>query len=69
MGGGLWGTVAKDGEVLEAVQMGLLDIGYVIFLFEPAKLFLHNFGYFVPFSSPDQVMVNNITRKLFDEFP
>jgi TRAP-type C4-dicarboxylate transport system substrate-binding protein len=63
------GTVAKDGEVLEAVQMGMLDIGYVIFLFEPAKLFLHNFGYFVPFSSPDQVMVKEISNKLFTEFP
>lgn len=63
------GVVAKDGEVLEAVQMGMLDIGYVIFLFEPAKLFLHNFGYFVPFSSPDQVMVNKITAQLFNEFP
>lgn len=63
------GTVAKDGEVLEAVQMGLLDIGYVIYLFEPAKLFLHNFGYYVPFSSPNQPMVNWITKKLFAEFP
>lgn len=63
------GTVAKDGEELEAVQMGLLDIGYIIYLFEPAKLFLHNFGYFVPFSSPDQPMVNEIGRKLFAEFP
>ncbi len=63
------GTVAKDGEVLEAVQMGLLDIGYVIYLFEPAKLFLHNFGYFVPFSSPDQESVNKLTEQLFTEFP
>ena len=63
------GTVAKDGEVLEAVQMGLLDIGYVIFLFEPAKLFLHNFGFFVPFSCSDPVTVNGITRQLFNEFP
>lgn len=63
------GTVAKDGEVLEAVQMGLLDFGYVLFLFEPAKLFLHSFGYFVPFSSSDQVLVNGITKRLFNEFP
>jgi TRAP-type C4-dicarboxylate transport system substrate-binding protein len=63
------GTVAKDGEVLEAVQTGMLDIGYVIYLFEPAKLFLHNFGYFVPFSSPDPILVNRITRQLFREFP
>ena len=63
------GTVAKDGEVLEAVEMGLLDIGYIILLFEPAKLFLHNFGYFVPFSSSDEVMVNGLTKKLFVEFP
>jgi C4-dicarboxylate-binding protein DctP len=63
------GTVAKDGEVLEAVQMGLLDIGYVIFLFEPAKLFLHNFGYFVPFSSSDMMLVKDIINQLFEEFP
>jgi TRAP-type C4-dicarboxylate transport system substrate-binding protein len=63
------GTVAKDGEVLESVQMGLLDIGYIIFLFEPAKLFLHNFGYFVPFSSSDMVMVKNISNRLFEQFP
>jgi len=63
------GTVAKDGEVLEAVQMGLLDIGYVIYPFEPAKLFLHNFGYFVPFSSPDMSLVKDITNRLFTEFP
>ena len=63
------GTVAKDGEELEATEMGLLDFGYVILLFEPSKLFLHNFGYWVPFSSPDVVSVNKIAAKLFEEFP
>lgn len=63
------GVVAKDGEVLEAVQMGMLDIGYIIFLFEPAKLFLHNFGYFVPFSSSNMRSVKGITDRLFEEFP
>ena len=63
------GTVAKDGEELEATEMGLLDIGYVVILFEPSKLFLHNFGYWIPFTSPDFVAVNKIARQLFDEFP
>jgi TRAP-type C4-dicarboxylate transport system substrate-binding protein len=63
------GTIAKDGEELEATEMGLLDLGYVVLLFEPSKLFLHTFGYWVPFSSPDEVSVNKIAVKIFKEFP
>jgi TRAP-type C4-dicarboxylate transport system substrate-binding protein len=63
------GTIAKDGEELEATEMGLSDLGYVIFLFEPSKLFLHTFGYWVPFSSPDEVAANKIALKIFKEFP
>lgn len=63
------GTIAKDGEELEATEMGLLDLGYVVLLFEPSKLFLHTFGYWVPFSSPDEVLANQAAVKLFKEFP
>ena len=63
------GTIAKDGEPLEAAEMGLLDFAYVLPIFEPAKLFLHNFGFWVFFGSPDPVSVNNIAWKLFGEFP
>jgi len=63
------GAVAKHGEVLEAVQKGLLDVGLITTPFEPAKLFLHSLGYYVPFASVDTVLVNKITNQLFDEVP
>ena len=42
------GSVAKLGEVLEATEMGILDIGADIIVFEPTKLYLHNWPYFHP---------------------
>ncbi len=63
------GSVAKAGGVLEAVQTGILDVGHVVYPFEPAKLFLHNFAYWVPFSSPDPIKVNEIGMKIHNKFP
>jgi C4-dicarboxylate-binding protein DctP len=62
------GSVAKAGAVLEAVEMGLVDIGLIVYPFEPAKLFLHNFAYWVPFSSPNTVEVNKIGMKIHHDF-
>ena len=58
------GSVAKAGAVLEAVEMGLLDIGLVVWPFEPAKLFMNNYSYWVPFSSSDPETINRIAVKL-----
>jgi TRAP-type C4-dicarboxylate transport system substrate-binding protein len=63
------GTVAKHGEILEAVQKGFLDVGMITYPFEPAKLFLHSFGYYVPFNSVDIPLVAKVTLKLYDQFP
>lgn len=63
------GQVAKLAEVLEATESGLINVGLVAFPFEPAKLFLQNFTWYVPFSSPDATQVLRISRKIFDEFP
>ena len=63
------GSVAKLGGVLEAVQDGILDVGFVVYPFEPTKLFLHNMGYFVPFGSPDVVMAAKIGLKVHEDFP
>lgn len=61
------GTVAKLAEVLGATQSGLLDISVTSFAFEPAKLFLMNMNYYVPFESADPVIVTKATRKVIDE--
>ncbi len=63
------GSVAKLGEVLEAVENGLLDIGDVHVPFEPSKLLAYNFGYFVPFGTESVVIAGRAARKVFDAFP
>ena len=63
------GSVAKLGEVLEATEIGLLDIGADIIVFEPTKLYLHNYPYNIPFSATDPAVVARITAKLFKKFP
>jgi TRAP-type C4-dicarboxylate transport system substrate-binding protein len=63
------GSVAKLGEVLEAVENGLLDIGDVHVPFEPSKLLAYNFGYFVPFGTENVVQAGLAARKVFDTHP
>jgi len=66
---GFGGSVAKLGEVLEAVQDGILDVGLPAYLFEPAKLPLHNWTTFVPFGSADPLQVARIGMAMHDRFP
>ena len=63
------GSVAKLGEVLEAIESGLLDIGDVHIPFEPAKLMAHNFPYFIPFASPDPLMATKAAFKVYQDYP
>ncbi len=63
------GSIAKLGEVLEAVESGLMDIGDVHVPFEPSKLMAHNFAYFIPFGTPDPIMAGKAARKVFDDHP
>jgi len=63
------GSVAKLGEVLEATEMGILDIGADIIVFEPTKFYLQNWPYFIPFSATDPGAIARISAKLFNQFP
>lgn len=63
------GSLAKLGEVLEAIQTGLMDIGDTHVPFDPSKLKAHNFGYFVPFGTPDAVLSAQAARKVFKDYP
>jgi C4-dicarboxylate-binding protein DctP len=66
---GYAGSIASVAETLEAVQVGILDIGGYCTCFEPAKLFLHNFQYFVPFGPQDAQSAVRISRQVYDEHP
>ncbi len=63
------GTAAKTDEILEAVQMGLLDIGGWCPCFEPSKALPLNISYFLPFTTPDVRVQVKVVRRLIDEFP
>ncbi len=45
------GTVAKIGGALEAIEMGIADMGFVGTLFEAPKMPLHNVSYMAPFGT------------------
>ena len=63
------GTIAKTNETLEAVEIGLLDIGWIGHVFEPAKLPLSGITYFTPFNSRSVAHVTNTMEALSDQYP
>lgn len=63
------GSLAKVDEVLESTQIGLVDIGCISTPFEPAKLLLHNYSYYIPFYTDDPILAGRINVKLYEEFP
>jgi C4-dicarboxylate-binding protein DctP len=66
---GYGGSIASVAETLEAVQIGILDIGAFCTCFEPAKLFLHNFQYFAPFGPEDAPQSIRLAREIYDKNP
>jgi len=63
------GSVAKLGEELESVEIGILDMAAVIVPFEPTKLYLHNWGYYIPFFTGDPRIAGRVALKLYKNFP
>jgi TRAP-type C4-dicarboxylate transport system substrate-binding protein len=65
----LWGgTVAKMGEHLEAIETGILDMGYATAPLEVSRLPLHNFCYWLPFGPADPNVSYEAAQKVHDEF-
>ena len=63
------GTVAKIGGVLEAVEEGIVDIGFVGTIFEAPKMPLHNVSYMTPFGSGDIFKVVDTMAELQKKIP
>jgi TRAP-type C4-dicarboxylate transport system substrate-binding protein len=63
------GSVAKLGEELEAIEIGILDMGGLNIAFEPTKCYLHNWGFSIPFFPGDPRVAGRINNKLYQEFP
>jgi TRAP-type C4-dicarboxylate transport system substrate-binding protein len=62
-------SVARLGDELEAIEMGLLDLGTTIIIFEPARLMLHTMMFRMPFAASDPIVVNRVAQQLYREFP
>jgi len=63
------GTVAKIGGVLEAVEEGIVDLGFVGTIFEAPKMPLHNVSYMTPFGSGDIFKVVDTMAELQKKIP
>lgn len=63
------GAIAGVGEELEAVELGLAEIGVVQSLFDPAKLAVQNVTYYTPFVSDDATQVARLMDRLHRDDP
>jgi len=63
------GSLYKYDNTLEAVEIGLTDLGWVGTLWELSKMPLQNVTYYVPFSSDDNRMIFAIFNELHDTVP
>jgi len=63
------GTVAKIGGVLEAIEEGVVDMGFVGTIFEAPKMPLQNVSYVSPFGSDQISVVTGAIVKLQQDIP
>ncbi|HEX6993746.1 MAG TPA: C4-dicarboxylate TRAP transporter substrate-binding protein [Gammaproteobacteria bacterium] len=63
------GSLYKYGNTLEAVQIGLTDIGWVGTLWELSKMPLQNVTYYTPFVTDDYHLVLDIFNELHETHP
>jgi len=63
------GAIAGVADTLESVQNGILDFGGFCICFEPAKMFLHNFPYYMAFGPQKSSDAITAARQVYDENP
>jgi TRAP-type C4-dicarboxylate transport system substrate-binding protein len=63
------GSLYKLNHTLEAVEIGLTDIGWVGTLWEPSKMPLQNVTYYTPFATNDHVVIFEVMNELHARMP
>lgn len=63
------GSIAGVSDTLESVEEGILDIGGFCICFEPSKMFLHNFPYYLAFGPQASSDAITAARTVYDENP
>lgn len=63
------GSLYKYSNTLEAVEIGLTDVGWVGTLWELSKMPLQNVTYYTPFATDDYQMLHEIINELHETMP
>ena len=63
------GAIAGVADTLESVQQGILDIGAFCICFEPSKMFLHNFPYYLAFGPQKSSDAIAAARQVYEAHP
>jgi TRAP-type C4-dicarboxylate transport system substrate-binding protein len=63
------GSLYKYDHTLEAIEIGLTDVGWVGTLWELSKMPLQNVTYYVPFTSDDNHLIFTIFNELHETLP
>lgn len=63
------GAIAGVADTLESVQQGILDVGGFCICFEPSKMFLHNFPYYLAFGPQNSSDAITAARSVYDTNP
>ncbi|MGQ7847068.1 C4-dicarboxylate TRAP transporter substrate-binding protein [Granulosicoccus sp. 3-233] len=63
------GSIAGVADTLESVQQGILDFGGYCVCFEPSKMFLHNFPYFLGFGPEKSSDAITAARQVYNDNP
>lgn len=63
------GSIAGVADTLESVQQGILDVGAFCICFEPAKMFLHNFPYYLAFGPEKSSDAIEAARSVYESNP
>lgn len=63
------GSVISLGNELQGVQDGLVDVGCIILVFEASRLPLADMVYSMPFSCSDPLIVADVIKKIYAEYP
>lgn len=63
-----WGTIGNMSEELEAIESGILDVGFSTAAFQPRHLMISSIGFNTPFSSSDPNVIAEVADRMKDEF-
>ncbi|MFC6672906.1 C4-dicarboxylate TRAP transporter substrate-binding protein [Marinobacterium aestuariivivens] len=63
------GTLAKPGGELEALEVGLADVGVIVTAIHSDKIPLYKIGYVTPFTTTDLVLIHKVLDGLVEKYP